>query len=77
MLYYKLSHFGIKIKITTTIIHSQKNVPITYLKTAINYEVLYYDRIGINKTNASKQRKICHYWCVLDKRFKFPPDVCN
>ena len=77
MLYYKLSHFRIKIKITTTIIYSQKNVPINYVKTAINYKVLYYDRIGINKTNASKQGKICHYWCVLDKRFKSPPDVCN
>ena len=36
-----------------------------------------YDRkdvlegIDINKTNASKERDICHYWYFLNKGFKF------
>ena len=39
--------------------------------------MLYYDRIdvseeiGVNKTSASKECDICHYWCFLDREFKF------
>ena len=42
-----------------------------------------YDRIDIseetdiNKTNASKECDICHYWCFLDKNFKCEPYLCN
>ena len=45
--------------------------------------MLYYDRIevseviDINKTSASKERDICHYWHFLNKVFKFQPYVCN
>ena len=45
--------------------------------------MLYYDRIdafegiGINKTSASKECDICHYWYFLNKGFKFQPNVCN
>ena len=45
--------------------------------------MLYYDRIDvseridINKTSASKESEICHYWYFLDKGFKFQPYVCN
>ena len=45
--------------------------------------MLYYYRIDIsqetdiNKTNASKECVICHYWCFLDKWFKFQPYICN
>ena len=45
--------------------------------------MLYYDRIGIpegidfNKTNASKECDISHYWYFLKKKFKFQPNVCN
>ena len=43
--------------------------------------MLYYDRIdvseGINKTSASKEGDICHYWYFLNKGFKFQLDVCN
>ena len=41
----------------------------------INYEMLEYDRIDIseginmNKTNASRECNICHYWYFLDKNF--------
>ena len=45
--------------------------------------MLYYDRsdvskgIDVNKTSASKEFIICHYWYFLDKIFKFQSDVCN
>ena len=45
--------------------------------------MLYYDRIDIpegidvNKTSASKECDICHYWYLLDKGFKFQPNVCS
>ena len=45
--------------------------------------MLYYGRInvskaiGINKTSASKESNICHYWYFLDKGFKFQLHVCN
>ena len=45
--------------------------------------MLYYDRIdafegiGVNKTSASKECDICHYWYFLNKGFKFQPNVWN
>ena len=45
--------------------------------------MLYYDRIDVpegiyvNKTSASKECDICHYWHFLDKGFKFQPYVYN
>ena len=45
--------------------------------------MLQFDRIDIsqginvNKINESKECKICHCWCFLDKDFKFEPDLCN
>ena len=45
--------------------------------------MLYYHKIkvsegiDINQTSASKQSNICHYWCILDKGFKFLPYVFN
>ena len=45
--------------------------------------MLYYDRtefsegIDTNKTSASKECDICHYWYFLDKWFKFQPYLCN
>ena len=44
--------------------------------------MLYYDRIDVsegtdvNKTSASKQSDICHYWHSLNFSFKFQPNVC-
>ena len=35
------------------------------------------ERIDINKTNASKECDICHYWYFLDKNFKCEPYLCN
>ena len=35
------------------------------------------ERIDFNKTNASKERDICHYWYFLDKKVKYEPYLCN
>ena len=48
-----------------------------------NIKMLYYDRIDdsegndVNKTSASKECDICHYWHFLNKGFKFQWNVCN
>ena len=45
--------------------------------------MLYYDKIDvsegifINKTSASKECHICHYWYFLDKGFKLQQYVCK
>ena len=33
--------------------------------------------IDINKTGASKERKICHYWYFKGIGFKYEPHLCN
>ena len=33
--------------------------------------------IDTNKTIASKECELCHYWYFKDVRFKFEPYVCN
>ena len=58
----------------------QEKLQTNYLKISfcMKYKLmLYYDRtdvfesININKICASKQCGICHYWCFLNKAFKF------
>ena len=45
--------------------------------------MLEYDKIDIsesidiNKTSASKECDICHYWYLLDKNFNYGPYLCN
>ena len=45
--------------------------------------MLEYDRtdisegIDINKTNATKECDICHYWYFLDKNYKHETYLCN
>ena len=45
--------------------------------------MLYFDRVDVsegtdvNKTSASKDCVICHYWYFLNYGFKFQPDVWN
>ena len=31
----------------------------------------------VNKTSASKECDICHYWYFLNYSFTFQPNVCN
>ena len=35
------------------------------------------DGINNNKTSASKECMLCHYWYFKDIVFKFEPHVCN
>ena len=45
--------------------------------------MLYFDRndysqgTDVNKTSASKECDIFHYWYFLNFSFKFSPNVCN
>ena len=45
--------------------------------------MLYCERIDVsegidvNKTSASKECNVCHYWYFLNISFKFQPNVCN
>ena len=45
--------------------------------------MLQYQKIGIsegidiNKTTASKECELCHYWFFKDIGFKFEEHVCN
>ena len=49
----------------------------------MNYKMHEYDRIDIsegidkNKTSASKECDICHYWYFLDKNLSYEPYLCN
>ena len=33
--------------------------------------------IDVNKTNVSKECKLCHYWFFEENEFKFEEHVCN
>ena len=35
------------------------------------------DGINVNKTSASKECELCHYWLFKDIGFKFQEHVCN
>ena len=49
----------------------------------MKYEILEYDRINIsegidvNKTRASKECDICHYWYFKDIGFRYESYLCN
>ena len=45
--------------------------------------MLQYEKIDVlegidtNKTSASKECMLCHYWYLKDVGFKFEPHICN
>ena len=45
--------------------------------------MICYDRIDVsegidvNKTSASKEYDVCHYWCFLNYSFKFQPSAID
>ena len=41
------------------------------------YRIDISEEIDINKTNASKECKICHYWYFKDIGYKYEPYLCN
>ena len=61
-----------------------KFYPQVYLDECLyELQMLEYDRIDIlggidiSKTNASKERKICHYWYFKDISFKYQRCLCS
>ena len=54
-----------------------------YITTTFLDQYLYYDRndvsegIDVNKTSASKECDVCHYWYFLNYSSKFQLDVFN
>ena len=52
-------------------------------ESALSYKMLQYGEISVseeidtNKTSASKECMLCHYWYFKDVGFKFEPHVCN
>ena len=49
----------------------------------VKYKMIYYDKtdvsevIDVNKTSASKECDVFHYWYFLNYSCKFQPNVCN
>ena len=44
----------------------------------LQYEKIYVSEgIDVNKTSASKECELCHYWFFKDIGFKFEEHVCN
>ena len=41
------------------------------------YRIDVSERIDVNKTSASKECDICHYWYFLNYSFKFQGNVCK
>ena len=39
--------------------------------------MLQYKKIDVNKTSASKECELCHYWFFKDVGFKFEEHICN
>ena len=39
--------------------------------------IVISEEIDVNKTNASKECDICHYWYFEDIGFKYEPYLCN
>ena len=44
----------------------------------LQYEKIdFSEEIDVNKTSASKECELCHYWLFKDVGFKFEEHVCN
>ena len=44
----------------------------------LQYEKIYVSEgIDVNKTSASKEYQLCHYWFFKNIGFKFEEYVCN
>ena len=39
--------------------------------------MLHYKKNDVNKTSASKEYELCHYWFFKDVGFKFEEHLCN
>ena len=48
-----------------------------YYECYIQIELTFLKEIDANKTSASKECGLCHYWYFLNKDFRFETNVCN
>ena len=46
-------------------------------KNAVVQKYQYFRRIDINRTNASKECLLRHYWYFKDVGFRFETHICN
>ena len=49
----------------------------SWCKNATYQKIDVSEGIDVNKTSASKECKLCHYWFFKDVGFKFEEHVCN
>ena len=47
------------------------------IKTLCYEPIDVFAGIDVNKTRESKECNICHYWCFLNKGFKFQTYGCS
>ena len=52
------------------------NAHISYKNVTVR-KIYVSEGIDTNKTSASKECMLCHYWYFKDVGFKFEPHVCN
>ena len=55
----------------------QTNISQAFLAESLSDKKDISEGIDINKTNASKECDICHYWYFLDKNCKFLDRIMN
>ena len=72
----------IKLLLLTTIVRSafsedSKFYPQLLLQKKLYQEIDVSEGIDVNKTSASKECELCHYWFFKDVGFKFEEHVCN
>ena len=75
---------NIKIIIRSAFKKDGKYYPQVFLyKCLYELQMLEYDRndisegVDVNKTNASKEYDVCHYWYFKDVGFKYEPYLSN
>ena len=63
---------------------SGKRYPqVFYMSVCLSYKnfivqkINFSEGIDINKTSASNECMLCHYWYFKEVGFKFEPHVCN
>ena len=58
-------------------VYFKKNVYMNKINMLYEDRIKVSEGIDINKTSASKEYDICHFWYFLKKEFKFHPYVHN
>ena len=53
------------------------NLTATYVKMLHYVRIDLLEGIDVNKSNKSKECRICHYWYFLESGDKYEPELCN